>query len=135
MWFIVSQIAEASSGGGGSAVGPIMEYIVSLIVTIVGGVVILAILFKGAQLLFSHERENFGGWVVGFLFGLALIAGSRPIAAGVTGFAGGVTVEMWQVVTVSEIAGYLLGDVLWGSIALGGWYLVGQKICQARHGA
>ena len=131
MWLILSQVAEAS-GAGGSAVGPIMEFIVSLISTIIGGVVVLAILFKGSTLLFSHDRENLGGWVVGFLFGVALIAGARPIAAGVTSFASGVSWEMFQIVTASEIVGYLLGDVLWGSIVLGGSYILGQRVC---HGA
>ena len=58
------------------------------------GVVVLAVLFKGGALLFAHDRENLGGWVVGFFFGVALIAAARPIASGVTGFAGGVTVDM-----------------------------------------
>jgi hypothetical protein len=137
MWIILTQMAEANGAGAG-AVAPIMEFFVSIIATIIGGVVLLAILFKGATLLFSHDRENLGGWVVGFLFGVALIAGARPIAAGVTGFAAGISFEMLQVVTVSEIVGYLLGDLLWGSIVLGGSHILGQWIRQGslgeRHG-
>ena len=119
----LSPVAEAS-GAGGASVGPIMEFIVSLISTIIGGVVVLAVLFKGGALLFAHDRENLGGWVVGFLFGVALIAAARPIASGVTGFAGGVTLEMLRSVSVSEVVGYLLGDLLWwGSVGLAGYGL------------
>ena len=39
----LSPVAEAS-GAGGASVGPIMEFIVSLISTIIGGVVVLAVL-------------------------------------------------------------------------------------------
>ena len=131
MWGILTQIAEAS-GSGGASVGPIMEFIVSLISTIIGGVVVLAVLFKGGALLFAHDRENLGGWVVGFLFGVALIAAARPIASGVTGFAGGVTVDMLRTVSVSEVVGYLVGDALWWSALLGAGTLLGRSLRTAR---
>ena len=109
-----------------------MEFIVSLISTIIGGVVVLAVLFKGGALLFAHDRENLGGWVVGFLFGVALIAAARPIASGVTGFAGGVTVDMLRTVSVSEVVGYLVGDALWWSALLGAGTLLGRSLRTAR---
>ncbi len=131
MWFLLTQVAEAG-GAGGAAVMPIMEFIISLIATIIGGVVVLAILFKGGALLFAHDRENLGGWVVGFLFGVALIVAARPIAASVTGFASGATWEMIQTIRPCEIVGYLVGDVLWGSLVLGGWYKLGRWIGMPR---
>ena len=74
----LSPVAEAS-GAGGASVGPIMEFIVSLISTIIGGELVLAVLLKGGALLFAHDRENLGGWVVGVLVGVAVIAEAHAL--------------------------------------------------------
>lgn len=139
MEWLLSTLAEAGTGAGAAAVGPITEYIISLVASIVGAVIVIAILVKSGSFIGGHDRENITGWLIIFLFGCVLFAAARPIAASISGFAAGSPLTDALEVYTSDLVGFLLGDALWVGLTLGTGTLLGLHLRRAltgevRHG-
>ena len=132
----VSPVVEASTGAGGGAAQPIIEFVLSWLFTIAGAGIIIGLVIKAVTLIGNEHREGITGFLVTFLFAVVLIGSSRQIASAVTGFAGGTPLVSDETGTLaSAVLGYLLGDLLWGSsvllacTAFGHW--MGRQV---RHG-
>jgi hypothetical protein len=133
-----STVAMATTGAGAGAAQPIIDYILGFVFVIVGAGLVLVLLFKGIEALSDGHVGRFVAVLVLFMVVGVIIGSSRQIATAVTGFAGGATLTPDATATAMEVVGYLLGDLLWMSIAVGGWMVAYAWLAstrpQVRHG-
>jgi hypothetical protein len=113
-----------------------MNFIVTLVLAVAGGAVVAAIAYRGIQLVWSGERQHTGEWLVGLGLGGGLIAGCKIIGAAIVGFAVGAPFAEGPGLGVSDVVGYLSGDVLYYgaglALSMRLWWLTKQAVIYRR---